>query len=74
MIMCRLQNIDLDPMTVPSIAARERMLDEYARRFVESVEGFDTIKDYCKQASLDMGDKTFGMDLKARIRRLKKTR
>lgn len=70
---CRMGMIlpDINPMSVPYIADREKILDGYARRFVDSVDGFDTLNDYCQQASLDIGDKSIIPELKARIRRLR---
>ena len=61
---------ELMPMSVPFIRDRERILDEYARRYVESFEGIETVRDYCYQAGLDIGDKTVAVDLAVRIRKL----
>ena len=57
-------------MSVPFVAERERILDEYARRYVERFDGIETVRDYCHQAGLDIGDKTVAVDLAVRIRKL----
>jgi hypothetical protein len=67
--MAWLELEELNPMSVPFIKNREKILDDYARRYVERFEGIETVKDYCHQAGLDIGDKTIAVDLAVRIRR-----
>ena len=65
---------ELRPMSVPFIRDRERILDEYAQRYAESFEGVETVRDYCEQAGLDIGDKTIAVDLAVKIRRRARSR
>src|SRR5215468_9906229 len=70
--MAWLEFEELNPMSVPFIRDREELIENYARRYVEHFEGAETVRDYCYQAGLDVGDKTIAVDLAVRIRRLRK--
>jgi len=70
--MAWLEFEELNPMSVPFIRERERILDEYARRYFVRYEGAETVRDYCDQAGLDIGDKTIAVDLAVRIRKLRR--
>ena len=65
---------ELKPMSVPFIKDRERLIESYARRYVESFDGAETVRDYCHQAGLDIGDKTIAVDLAVRIRKARRSK
>lgn len=65
--------IELNPMSVPFIANREKVLDEYAQRFVDEMYQHETRRDYCEQVSLDLGDKRVTFELMGKIRRLERS-
>jgi hypothetical protein len=58
--------------SIPYIRDRERLIEQYAMRYFERFEGAETVGDFCRQASLDIGDKSIAVDLAIRIRRLER--
>lgn len=65
---------DVDPADLPSVAAREKMIEEYAQRYIDEMCEHETLDDYCEQVAMDLLDKSIKTELKARITRIRRTK
>lgn len=62
----------INPMQIPAIRDRQRMITQYAERYLNHSHVHESLDEYCDQAAADLMDKTAKLDVKREIRRLRR--